>query len=70
MAPEPQQFEEACDSMAERLEKAGVTEAMLQATLPQVREELVRRRYPELFSAEEKLTRRTKACRTRKKTRK
>ncbi len=42
-------FDELCDSIAGRLEGAGVTEAALQATLPEVREQLARKRYPELF---------------------
>jgi hypothetical protein len=35
---------------AEIKEHAGVSEAALQATLPEVRERVARRRYPELFS--------------------
>src|SRR5215471_14327912 len=49
LIPEQRRFDELCDSIATRLENAGVTEAALQATLPEVREELMRQRYPELF---------------------
>jgi len=49
LMPEQQRFEQLCESIASRLENAGVTEAALQTTLPEVREQLVRRRYPELF---------------------
>src|SRR5215467_953826 len=55
LLPEQKRFEELCDSIAARLENAGITEAMLQATLPKVREDLVRRRYPELFESEKKV---------------
>ena len=48
--PEQKRFDDLCDSIASKLERAGVTEAALQATLPQVREQLARKRYPELFS--------------------
>jgi bifunctional DNA-binding transcriptional regulator/antitoxin component of YhaV-PrlF toxin-antitoxin module len=50
LMPEQQRFEQLCESIAARLENAGVTEAALQTTLPEVREQLVRRRYPELFA--------------------
>jgi hypothetical protein len=61
--PEQKRFEQLCDSIAARLEKAGVTEAALQATLPEVREQLVRRRYPKLFAGEKPQTaRKTKAA--------
>src|SRR5262245_22233710 len=50
LMPEQKRFDQLCDSIAARLERAGVTEAELQATLPEVREELTRRRYPELFT--------------------
>ena len=49
--PEQKRFEQLCDAIASRLEHAGITEAGLQATLPEVRERLARRRYPELFSS-------------------
>src|SRR5262249_38368805 len=51
LMPEQRRFNQLCNSIATRLEYAGVTEAALQATLPEVREELARRRYPELFEA-------------------
>jgi hypothetical protein len=50
LIPEQKRFEQLCESLTARLENAGVTEAALQATLPEVREELTRSRYPELFS--------------------
>ncbi|MCI0348985.1 MAG: AbrB/MazE/SpoVT family DNA-binding domain-containing protein [Acidobacteriales bacterium] len=50
LMPEQQRFEQLCESIAARLENAGVTETALQATLPEVREQLARRRYPELFA--------------------
>jgi bifunctional DNA-binding transcriptional regulator/antitoxin component of YhaV-PrlF toxin-antitoxin module len=59
LIPEQRRFDELCDSIAIRLENAGVTEAALQATLPEVREELARRRYPELFKVK-----RSKAVKT------
>jgi bifunctional DNA-binding transcriptional regulator/antitoxin component of YhaV-PrlF toxin-antitoxin module len=59
--PEQKRFDELCDSIATRLENAGVTEAALQATLPEVREEVARKRYPELFK--EKRSRAVKAVR-------
>ena len=51
LIPEQERFDQLCDSIATRLENSGITEAALQATLPEVREELTRRRYPELFAA-------------------
>jgi len=59
-----ERFDQLCDSIAARLERAGVSEAELQATLPEVREELTRRRYPELFARKK---RKTKAPRRRSK---
>ena len=50
LIPERKRFDQLCDAIGARLEHAGVTEAALQATLPEVRERLARRRYPELFS--------------------
>jgi hypothetical protein len=47
-----QRFEQLCDSIATRLENAGITEATLQVTLPQVREKIMRRRYPQLFTGQ------------------
>lgn len=62
LMPEQQRFEQLCESIAARLENAGVTEAALQATLPEVREQLARRRYPELFAGEgQRSSRKTKA---------
>lgn len=52
LMPEQRRFEQLCDSIAARLENAGITEAALQATLPEVREQLAQRRYPELFAKE------------------
>ncbi|MFN7921055.1 MAG: AbrB/MazE/SpoVT family DNA-binding domain-containing protein [Bryobacteraceae bacterium] len=49
LVPEQTRFNTLCDSIAARIEKAGVTETELQVTLPEVRESLVRKRYPELF---------------------
>ncbi len=43
-------FEKLCDDLAARLESAGVTEAALQATLPEVREQVMKRRYPKLIA--------------------
>ena len=50
LIPEQKRFDEFCDSIAGNLERAGVTEAALQATLPEVRDGLARKHYPELFS--------------------
>jgi len=50
LIPEQKRFDELCNSIASRLESTGITDAALQATLPEVREHLVRKRYPELFS--------------------
>ena len=49
LIPEQKRFDELCDSIAGKLEAAGVSEAALQATLSDVREQLARKRYPELF---------------------
>lgn len=54
LMPEQKRFEQLCDSIATRLENAGITEAALQATLPEVREQLARRRYPKLFADEKR----------------
>ena len=61
--PENKRFEQLCDAIAARLEHAGISDAEVQATLPDVRERLARRRYPELFKT--KATR-TKAPRNRR----
>jgi bifunctional DNA-binding transcriptional regulator/antitoxin component of YhaV-PrlF toxin-antitoxin module len=50
LIPEQKRFDELCDRIATELEHAGVSEAALQATLPEVRERVARRRYPALFS--------------------
>src|SRR5713101_3473693 len=50
LMPEQKRFEQLCDSIAARLENAGITEAALQETLPQVREQLMKQRYPKLFA--------------------
>jgi len=52
LVPENKRFEQVCDSLRKRLENAGITEAALQATLPEVRERLTRKRYPQLFDSE------------------
>jgi bifunctional DNA-binding transcriptional regulator/antitoxin component of YhaV-PrlF toxin-antitoxin module len=63
LIPENKRFEELCDAIASRLEHAGVSDAEIQATLPEVRERLARRRYPELFEAK---TSKAKARRKRR----
>jgi len=50
LIPEQKRFNELCDSIAGKLERAGVAEAALQATLPEVREQIPRKRYPDLFT--------------------
>ena len=50
LIPEQKRFNELCDSIAGKLERAGVAEAALQATLPEVREQIARKRYPDLFT--------------------
>jgi AbrB family looped-hinge helix DNA binding protein len=50
LIPEQKRFDELCDAIATRLENAGVHDAALQATLPEVREQLAKRRYPGLLS--------------------
>ena len=49
LIPEQRRFDELCNSIAGKLEHAGVSEAALQGTLPEVRERLARKHYPELF---------------------
>ena len=56
LIPEQKRFDELCDSIAGRLEGAGVTEAALQATLPEVRDHLAREHYPKLFSGKRSKT--------------
>ena len=60
LIPENRRFEDLCDAIASRLENAGISDTAVQETLPEVRERLARRRYPELFS-----TRKTKPSRKR-----
>ena len=50
LIPEQKRFDQLCDAIAARLEHFGISEAALQTTLPEVREHLMRRRYPGLFS--------------------
>lgn len=50
LIPEQKRFEQLCDSISSRLAGAGVSEAAMQATLPDVRDQIARQRYPELFS--------------------
>lgn len=49
LIPEQERFEQLCDAIASRLENAGISDADLQSTLPEVREQLARRHYPDLF---------------------
>ena|ERR1051326_4190150 len=49
LVPEQVRFAELSDSIAQRLEQAGITEEELQAGLEEIREEIARERYPELF---------------------
>jgi AbrB family looped-hinge helix DNA binding protein len=60
LMPEQKRFEQLCDSLAVLLEKAGITEAALQATLPETREHIMRRRYPKLFAGKTAKARRKK----------
>jgi AbrB family looped-hinge helix DNA binding protein len=67
LVPEQKRFDQLCNSIATRLENADITESSLQATLPEVRERLVKRRYPELFrQAISKPVRSRKAAKGRK----
>ncbi|MBI2151080.1 MAG: hypothetical protein HYU27_10825 [Acidobacteria bacterium] len=56
LVPEQKRFDELCDSIASKLEMAGVTESGLQATLPEVRDRLARKHYPQLFSGKRSKT--------------
>lgn len=49
LIPEQTRFAELSDSIAQRLEQAGITEEELQAGLEETREEIAREHYPELF---------------------
>ena len=66
LMPEQKRFEQLCDSIATRLETGGITEAQLQSTLPEVRDQLMRRRYPDLFAGA-KAGRKAKVVRTKRK---
>lgn len=50
LLPEQKRFEQLCGAIAARLENAGISDAALQSTLPEVREQLMRRKYPQLFT--------------------
>jgi AbrB family looped-hinge helix DNA binding protein len=52
LIPEQKRFDQLCDAIAARLEHSGISEAALQTTLPEVREHLMRRRYPGFFSTD------------------
>lgn len=56
LLPEQKRFEELCDSIAAKLENAGISDAALQSTLPEVREQLMRRKYPQLFTGNKQKT--------------
>jgi len=57
LVPEKAQFAELSESIARRLEQAGITEDDLLAGLEGVREEIAREHYPELFSVPAKAER-------------
>jgi len=68
LMPEQTRFEELCDTISSKLEHAGISEAALQATLPEVRQRLTARRYPGLFTSDSAERVRSKqASRPRKK---
>ncbi len=50
LIPEKARFVQLSDSIASKLDEAGITEEMLQEGLSKTREEIGRERYPELFS--------------------
>src|SRR5437867_12194288 len=50
LIPEQMRFEQLCDSISTKLENAGIGDAVLQPTLTEVGEQLIRRRYPPLFT--------------------
>jgi bifunctional DNA-binding transcriptional regulator/antitoxin component of YhaV-PrlF toxin-antitoxin module len=56
LLPEQKRFEQLCDSIAARLENAGISDAALQSTLPEVREQLMRQKYPQLFTGHKRKT--------------
>jgi bifunctional DNA-binding transcriptional regulator/antitoxin component of YhaV-PrlF toxin-antitoxin module len=49
LIPEKERFVQFSDSISTKLNEAGITEEMLQEGLSEVREEIARERYPELF---------------------
>ena len=52
LMPEQARFRTLCESISSALEGAGVTEADLQATLPEARQRVFARRYPKAAKAE------------------
>lgn len=50
LIPEKARFVQLGDSIAAKIDEAGITEEMLQEGLSETREEIARERYPELFS--------------------
>lgn len=65
LMPAQQRFEQLCDSIATRLENAGITEVTLQSTLPQVREKVMRQRYPNLFTDQQTQSKETSKAKKR-----
>ncbi|MFN7927570.1 MAG: AbrB/MazE/SpoVT family DNA-binding domain-containing protein [Blastocatellia bacterium] len=49
LIPEKARFVEISNSLADKLDDAGITEEMLQEGLAETREEIARERYPKLF---------------------
>lgn len=52
LIPEKARFTELSNSIATRLEQAGISEEVLQEGLAETRLEIAKERYPELFAAE------------------
>lgn len=52
LMPEQARFRALCESISSALEGAGVSEADLQATLPEARQRVFARRYPKVAKAE------------------
>lgn len=50
LIPEKARFVQLGNSIAAKLDEAGITEEMLQDGLSETREEIAKERYPELFS--------------------
>ena len=48
LMPEHARFNQLCDSISAALEGAGLTEAEIQATLPEARQRIFARHYPKL----------------------